>query len=181
MKAIAAIKSEFQDVPPFVKTFLKRAITLFLLWKIVYHLILVPTRFPDTPLSTLTAYSTGYTYHLLFGSNITYLVDPEGPYPKLVLFMDGKKGIGIADGCNGLELFVLYIGFIICFPTSIRRQIAFISAGIVGIYILNIFRCVALGWMYLHEYPTDFAHHYVFKAILYGIIFFTWVKYSRKY
>jgi exosortase/archaeosortase family protein len=175
------LKAQLNEVPVFVRRFMQRALVIFMAWKLLYHLILVPTKFPDYQLSQLTAHSTGTAYQYMFGQKVSYQEQNTSTIPKIYLYMDGQRGIGIADGCNGLELYILYMGFIFCLPTTVKRQLAFIAAGILGIYLLNNMRCIALAWMYLQGYPTDFAHHYVFKAIIYVLIFATWVKYSKKH
>lgn len=181
MKSLTAIKANFQEVPAFIRLFLKRAILLFIFWKLLYHLILFPLRIPDHQLSTLTAISTGYIYQALFGGTITYAQDYAGSYPLIKLFLNGNRSVGIADGCNALELYVLFAGFIICLATTIKRQLQFIGVGFLVIYMINNCRCVALAWMHANGYATDFAHHYVFKAIIYAIIFYMWMRYCRKF
>lgn len=177
-------KQVFTQLPKQVRTFLLRALIVFIAWKLLYHLVLVPARVPDRPLTELTAASTAFLYtHLLHEPNVQVMADDYDPhFPKSAIFIHGERVIGIADPCNGLELYVLYIGFILCFPTTIRRQIAFLTLGIIGIYIANCFRCFGLAWLSFHHYSmADFAHKYLFKIILYAMIFYAWIVYSRKY
>ena len=42
-----------------------------------------------------------------------------------MLYLDGKKIVGVADACNALELFVLYLGFLIAYPSSVKRKLLF--------------------------------------------------------
>lgn len=51
----------------------------------------------------------------------THYIVQEGveSYPvQTVLYFKGIPLSGIGDPCNGLEVFVLYLGFIIAFPSS---------------------------------------------------------------
>lgn len=91
------------------------------------------------------------------------------------------KSMNIADGCNGLELFVLYVGFLLCMPASISRKLFFIAIGIPILHLANVLRCFGLVELqiYLARY-FEFAHHYVFKIVVYGIIFLLWIWFSRK-
>ena len=93
----------------------------------------------------------------------------------------GKDILLIADGCNGLELIVLYIGFIICFPSSILKKIIFILLGIGIIDLSNIIRCGGLVFLkrYYGYELFQFAHHYGFKITLYSIIFMMWVLFTK--
>lgn len=173
-----------KQIPPQVKKFFIRALIAFIVWKLLYHLVLFPARVPDRQLTEVTAASTAWLYrHLLNEPSITFKPDNrDANFPKSAIYIRGARSIGIADPCNGLELYVLYIGFIVCFPTTLKRQVAFIVVGVVGIFIANSFRCLGLAWLNYHNYAiADFAHHYLFKIILYAMIFWAWIVYSRKY
>jgi exosortase/archaeosortase family protein len=172
------------EMPVQIRQFLTKALIIFICWKLLYHLVLFPLRTPDSQITNLTAWSTAVLYRNVLGvQNVYYKSDTSDPnFFKAALYIDGRRGIGIADPCNGLELFVLYIGFILCIPTTIKRQVAYIVGGIAGIYVLNSFRCLGLAWLNLHDYRiADFAHHYLFKMIIYAIIFYAWILYSKKY
>jgi exosortase/archaeosortase family protein len=98
-----------------------------------------------------------------------------------VIYHNSNKILNIANACNGLELFVLYVGFIVCMPSKFTRKFLYIIIGVLLIDIVNILRCV--GLIYLREYfhfYFEFAHHYFFKVIVYSSTFLLWVIYSRK-
>ena len=153
------------------------------MWKLAYHLLLFPIRFPDKALTGLTAQSTAFVYGIASGANVEV---KEGPKVRntffTTLYINDRKAIGIADSCNGLELYVLYIGFLLCIPEKPSRKLLFITVGVLGIFVLNAFRCAGIAWLNLHYVSlVDFAHHYFFKMIIYALIFYTWVSFSRKY
>lgn len=177
------MKETFSSIPAFVKTFLTRALVLFILWKLLYQLVLYPTRFPDQQLTRATASSTSFLFKHLLGENDIELKDERrNESSRTIVYISGKKVIGIADGCNGLELYVLYIGFLYCVPLGIKKQLLFTAIGIVLIFITNSFRCFGLVWLFRNQYSiADFAHHYIFKMAIYGLVFYLWVLYSKKY
>ena len=89
--------------------------------------------------------------------------------------------MGVADPCNALELYVLYIGFLFAFPASLKRVLLFSVIGILVIYMVNIIRLAALASMNMHRVSAvDMAHHYVFKMIVYALIFGLWVLFTKK-
>lgn len=175
--------SFLNSIPPPIKSFLKRALVLFVVWKLLYHLLLYPSEFPNKQLTTLTAYSTGVLYHVFIKEETVDFKEAVTKGTKVtVVYVKSKRVLAIADGCNGLELYILYVGFLLCIPTTTKRLAIFAMAGVFGIYVLNTFRCLGLVVLFLHNYSfADFAHHYLFKMIIYAIIFYTWVKYSKKY
>ena len=94
--------------------------------------------------------------------------------------MGGRKILGIADGCNALELYALYFGFLMSFPSPFKRKIIFTVVGIVLMFIANVFRLTALAIMNMHRInAVDMAHHYVFKIVIYGLIFGLWVLFIK--
>ncbi len=179
---IAPIHNIWENVPVHVWAFLMRALIIFVLWKLIYHLLLFPIHFPDQQLTQLTAKSTGILYSFFIKDPLVVnREEVKNGTGKSVIFIQGRRAIGIADGCNGLELYVLYIGFLFCLPSTAKRRVLFCLGGIIVIFILNNFRCFGLAWLYLNNYPiANFAHHYLFKMIIYGVIFWGWVLYSKK-
>lgn len=173
-----------KQIPKDVRLFLTKALILFIAWKLLYHLLLFPTRIPDKHLTRFTAEGSVFLYHNIMGiklAQVKDMVSPEGAEFVGVYNAD-QKLVAIADSCNGLELIVLYVGFLCCFPGNWKRLLPYAILGTIGIVILNIFRCYGLTWMYLNDYHlADFFHKYIFKMAIYGLIFYTWVKYSKRY
>jgi len=90
-------------------------------------------------------------------------------------------GNGVADGCNALELYVLYLVFLFSFPAALKRVLLFSIVGIAIIYISNIIRLAGLASMNIHRVNAlDMAHHYVFKMVVYALIFILWVLFTKK-
>lgn len=173
---LLSIKNQYLKIPKTVRLFLTRALLFFLAWKLLYHLMLQPGRVLDAWLTNITAKATAWAWSLFQPDSRVLTGDPMD-----FVVVNGTKIVGIADGCNALELYILHIGFIICFPDkSLKRRLFFAVAGIAGIVVLNILRCAAIGWLTINN-PSlvDFAHHYAFTLIVYAFVFFTWTKCVR--
>jgi exosortase/archaeosortase family protein len=98
-----------------------------------------------------------------------------------VIWVKDVRLIGIADPCNGLDIYVLYISFLFCFPGSLRRRGVFLLVGIPYIYIINTIRGALLAWLSMyHKDLVDVSHHYIFTASVYLLVFYLWVLYSKK-
>ena len=181
---ITQFKTFWAEVPPLVQKFLIRAFVIFLVWKFAYHLVLKPTRIIDKPLTQITAKFTMRTLQGMYPKNafsyIELLPNNRVDFFAVNLFRDSKKVIGISDACNGLELFVLYIGFLFCLPNSFKKMGLFIVVGFLIIYLLNIGRCTFIAWLNMNRSTyIDFAHHYLFKLVVYAGIFGGWMLYLR--
>jgi exosortase/archaeosortase family protein len=190
---IQKIKTAIKQIPAPVKSFLLRALVFFLIWELAYNIFLLPNRVLDRLLSSFVANKTASLINILEGNRLAYcttegsFVYKDGErifYEKAVVFLGPNRLIGIADACNGLNLSVLFIGFIVVFPSKIYVKLIYAIVGIVAIMLLNIARCAGLGLIH-NSYPflTDFAHHYVFKLLTYFAIFLMWywfVKITNK-
>lgn len=159
-------------IPPNIRPFLLRAVILVAVWEILYNFLLKPSGIPDDQLTTAVQWGA---IELLkfFYTDISALGN--------IIVLNGQKAVSIARQCNGLELIVLYLGFIICLPTNAKRMITYGVVGTIVIYILNIIRTALLAVMYEQSHSmSDFAHHYAFKIIIYAVVFLGWVLYMKK-
>jgi exosortase/archaeosortase family protein len=94
--------------------------------------------------------------------------------------LNNKKVVGLADGCNGLELYVLYVGFLLAFTAPKKDVLIYAILGIAVIFILNTLRCYAITLLNIHGSSlSEVAHHYIFKLLIYGVMFFLWTKYTK--
>ena len=189
MRLQESLNESWRSLPPGASTFLKRASGLFIAWKLVYILVLLPSGEPDGRLVRTLAETTASTLNLMKG---------EGHYrvrhlhrgvsesrlesaPMSYIYRDGRRAdVGIAAPCNGLELMVLAIGFILCFEGGWRRRASYIVASVAGVFAVNVIRC-ALLTVIKTDHPTwfVFAHKYLFNFTGYAFVFLVWMHYVR--
>ena len=189
-KHIARIKTNLDRFPPDIKIFLLRAFIFFISWKGLYLFLWQTPRTIDDPLTQMVGKHSAWMLNLLNNTDGFYekrvmtsiMIEGERiEKPISQIYLGDRKVVGIADGCNGLELFVLYLGFILAMPASIMRKAFFSVGGLLIIYLANILRCVGLAELLLHiDQYFEIAHHYIFKMVIYATIFFLWVWFSKK-
>lgn len=182
------IKEGLGEMPRTVKFFLLKALILFIVWEGIYLGFLQKDRIIDGPLTNLTAQLTAKSLEIFYPNSHFYTQQviqktySDGWFQsdKSVVWRDQQRLIGIADGCNGLNLFMLFLGFILAYPSSIRLKLSFGILGLLFIFGINILRCTGLGMVQIH-YPsfTIYAHHYIFNVLTYAVVFFLWIKFSR--
>ena len=181
---------KFEFIPPEIRIFFFRAFLFLVLWKAAYLLVLQPTRLFDAPLTSSVGKCTAQALNFInnshrfaSGPGFSTELNQDGSSKEVVELVknNGKNILSIADACNALELFILYLGLIWCLPAFIKRKIAYSLIGIVIIYASNIFRCIGLSLLVMY-YPSavDFAHHYLFTFIVYSIIVLLWFFYTKK-
>lgn len=184
------LKHALQQLPSEVKTFLWKAVVLFIAWKLVYILLLIPNEVPDAWLVRTLGNSTAQTLNFFYTSHQFHaepvirqkkygndLVSATYSYIKTET---NRSVVGIYESCNALELIILYAGFIICFRGNWKRKIVFVIAGSIALHYLNVLRCTFLGYISL-EWPQHFelAHKYVFNLVVYALTFFLWMIYVK--
>jgi exosortase/archaeosortase family protein len=98
-----------------------------------------------------------------------------------IINIDKAKIIGIADPCNALDIYVLYIAFLLCFKGMWKRKATFILLGVPYIFLLNIVRCAVIAWLNINYRGwVEISHHYIFTSALYLLVFHLWVLYTKK-
>lgn len=182
---ISDLKKYWQDIPSAVRSFLLKAVLCFLVWKVGYHLYIKPHRFLDVPLTQQTATNTQQMLQLIYPkihfSNTEVVMRSGADFYGITIWANAKKIITVLDPCNALELYILYVLFIICLPSNWKRMLLFVGLGILGIYVLNIARCVVLAMLNMNRsLYVDFAHHYLFTMVVYIAIFAGWALYINK-
>lgn len=178
------VQSFWKEIPGLFRRFLITAIVLFVVWKSAYYFYLKPNRILDKPLTIATTKSTIRLLTLFYPNSIFIkkenLPNNNVDHYSNIIIKDNKKALGIADPCNGLELHILFVSFIICMPTSWKRMLLFSVGGIIVIYVCNVIRCASIGYLNISKNMyVDIAHHYIFKLLIYLIIFSGWVWYLK--
>lgn len=176
-------------VPRSAVNFLIKALILFVVWKAAYFYILLPKRVLDDPLTQSVGMATKGVLNLFSASphytaikTIEKVHGDKGvlSFSVVDIYRDGKMALSIWDPCNALEVMVLYAGFIICFPATLRRKLIFIPVGLILIYLLNIIRCASLVLIaiYYNAY-LNFSHHFLFTFVVYAFIFLLWYFFTK--
>lgn len=164
-----------------INRFLFRAAIIFSFWFLVYYVWQADKLIISKPLSELVV-NQSTALLSVFDSNYHLSVEQRGKYLMHTVCYNTKCLVGVGRGCNALELFVLFAGFIIAFPGSVKHKFWFIPVGLVLIHFLNVIRVAALAMIQFKapEY-LDFNHRYTFTFIVYGVIFLFWVIWVKKF
>lgn len=153
--------------------FLLRGLLLFLLWYFVYDLWLRRDRTVDDFLNQTVAYSSHVV--LKFLGYDSCISDTE-------VCISQMATVNIGRGCNGLELYALFAGFIIIFPGNWKKKLLYILLGIAVIFALNTGRVTMLAIdNYSNKEWFTFNHKYTYLFIIYLAIFGMWVLWVNKF
>ena len=165
-------------IPRPVVIFFIKAFLLFVAWKALYIFLLLPGRTLDGPLTRFVGHATAGVMNMMEGRTVYSAVEAT---ESMDIRRNGEQTLRVADACNALELMVLYIGFILCFPAAGRRKALFILTGCLLITLFNVLRCVALVLIFVHYRAyLDFSHHFLFTFLIYAFIFLLWYIFTKK-
>lgn len=184
---VQSVREMLGSLPPGASTFLKRAVGLFIAWKLFYILLLLPSGEPDTWLVRRLGEATVSTLNLLTGEErfrVRHTFTPTNTDASVyeacaVVYTSGLQSeVGIYAPCNGLELMVLAVGFILCFDGPARRKLLYSMAALFGVFLVNVMRCSLLTVIKTgHPAYFEFSHKYLFNIAGYSFVFLIWMHY----
>jgi exosortase family protein XrtF len=153
------------------------AIALYIIWFLSYDFVIAPDGRTDAWLNKVVADHSAILLNL-----IGYSSDTAPGIKQTILRINECSMVGVGNPCNGLELFVLFAGFIICFPGPVNKKLFFIPAGILIIHFVNVIRSAALALIqFKNPENLEFNHHYTFTILVYAIIFGLWMIWVNRY
>lgn len=100
--------------------------------------------------------------------------------PTTSIMFEHKAIVSVYEGCNGLNIAIIFLGFLLAFGPLQKQLLWFVPLGLAIIHISNILRIVLLFLvtLYLPHY-IYFTHKYLFTAIIYAVVFLMWLIWVR--
>lgn len=99
--------------------------------------------------------------------------NPDGPTIRL---KNGEQVVlNIFEGCNGINVMIVFLSFVWAFAAPKKRWAWFIPMGLVVIHFANILRISLLYWFSEKQQNLfHYFHKYFFTAAIYAIVFILW-------
>ena len=96
--------------------------------------------------------------------------------PIALLIHDQKSVLNVYEGCNGINVMVVFVAFLIAYGGRWKNIVWFLPLGIVTIHLFNLLRIFGLYVVALNyqEY-FYYIHKYIFTAFIYFIVFVLWI------
>lgn len=130
----------------------------------------------------VTHWVTDHTAAVLSSCGWPTVVEDRANKPTSNLKYDGKNILAVYEGCNGINVMIIFVAFLIAFGPLSRPLFWFIPAGLLIIHVMNLARITLLFWVSLYQKDyLYFMHKYFFTAILYVVVFVLWVWWVRKF
>lgn len=166
-----------------IRNFLIKALIFFIVWKVVFYACIIPTG-ANNFITEVVSHGTKLGGRLLGYTTRVEIIETDDSISRVngIVYFDEVPGVMVADACNGLELFALYVGFFVCFPGSVLPKILFSVGGTLLLFTLNIMREVVLAINYMYfETSFDFNHKYTYAIAVYLVVFLIWKYWLNNY
>lgn len=152
--------------------FLGKFLGVYFVGNIVYGLYI--ESFGDLA-DPMTSWVSNQTVTILnfMGLNTETLVDDFAP--KVRLLLDGHSVVSVYEGCNGLNVMIIFAAFLVAYSGNMKRLLWFVPFGLLVTHLMNLTRIVLL--FFVAEYYENylyFTHKYIFTAAIYVVILILW-------
>lgn len=107
------------------------------------------------------------------GVEATQQANPLGP--TVFIHQGDRKVLNVFEGCNGLNVMIVFLSFVLAYGGKRERVLWFIPAGFVVIHLANLGRILWLfGLSSVNAQLFYYFHKYFFTAVIYVIVFALW-------
>jgi len=157
--------------------FLLKFLGLYVLGNVLYGMF-VHAWYPGV--DPVTAWVTNQTSDVLTLLGWTTSVEEKTLKATANIMYEGRAILAVFEGCNGLNVMVIYVAFLVAFGPYTKRLLWFIPMGLLLVHVFNIGRIFLLFFVSI-QLPRFmyFTHKFFFTAILYIVIFILWVVWIR--
>ena len=146
---------------------------LYLAGNIIYGLWIESfLELPDPATKAVTVQTSAILNRL--GYTTTVQENTQGP--TVFLSNEVKIVLNVFEGCNGINVMIVFVAFLAAFGGSGKKLAWFLPGGIVLIHLSNLIRLillyvVAVGYQRYFYY----VHKYIFTAAIYIMVFALWI------
>lgn len=157
--------------------FLLKFVALYLVLNVWYGLYIKSER-PNPDAATISV--TNQSAAILNGLGWETQTVNNPKKPTTAIIYGGKPIVSVYEGCNGINVAIIFICFLVAFGPLNKKLIWFSLIGVVVIHLVNLGRIIGLFWVVLYlPGALYFTHKYLFTAIIYVGVFVMWLIWLR--
>jgi len=121
-----------------------------------------------------TASTIGYETEIVEDDHLRIESEEEQTFDSI--WLDKTYAISVEEGCNGVNIMILFTAFVVGFGGKLKNMLWFIPAGLLFIHLANIGRLLLLSLLNVEweGRAFHFFHKYGFTAVLYLAILLLW-------
>lgn len=120
----------------------------------------------------------------VLASTSAWLVQAFDPgvlaHGRILQTADGRHGVSIEAGCNGIEACIMLVAAVLAYPTAWRAKLPALFGGMVAIQAVNLVRIISLFYLVQwNEKIFQFAHLYLWQALIMLDVLVVWLVWLR--
>lgn len=160
-------------------TFVGKFLGLYLVGNLIYGVYV--ESYKDAPDGITHAVAAQTSWVLNVTGYDTHYAPVQGA-PKVAITTGARDVLRVFEGCNGVNVMIVFVAFLFAFGGRARALAVFIVGGILVIHLFNLLRIGLLFHLALHDSPRFYYYHkYFFTAILYFVVFALWALWVMKF
>jgi exosortase family protein XrtF len=169
--------SDWKQFKPSI-LFVLKFVGLYILLNLLYAAYLYVYNDQADPMTLLVTEQTAAIIDL-YESGIDTRANENGR--SWYVTKDGSPVLSVYEGCNGLNMMIIFVVFLFAYSTWHKKFIWFIPLGLVMIHLFNLLRIVLLFHVTI-DYPKAlyFSHKYAFTAFIFLAVFILWYLWIAK-
>lgn len=154
--------------------FLARFLAVYVVGNVLYGLFIESYGHHPDPATRVVTQQTAALLRAT-GEEVTAEDNPFGA--QVLINNDGGTVLRVFEGCNGINVMIVFVAFIVAFGGPLRKMAWFTLMGLLVIHLANLLR-VSLLYVVATRFEEYFYlyHKYLFTAILYVLVFGLWVS-----
>ena len=163
--------SLYQDFKPSI-FFLAKFIGFYIVLNIAYGFYLDASQ---GQADIMTKWVTEQTAAIIDSYEDKIATGPKADLKSIFIFKDSQAILSVYEGCNGLNVMVIFVSFLIAYGKIGTRMLWFIPLGLVVIHLFNLLRILLLFHVTI-SMPDFlyFSHKYLFTAFIYVGVLVMW-------
>ena len=159
--------------------FLLRFLGVYVIGNIVYGLWIESYGTVADPITQLVSVNSAY---FLKSLGLEAAIVTGNNVPNVALQLNGTTVVNVYEGCNAINVSILFVAFLFAYKTSLLRTLIYSFLGLLAIYFFNILRVAGL-FIVANYFPDTLylMHKFVFTGIIYALVFFLWYLWVAKF
>ena len=102
--------------------------------------------------------------------------------PTVSLRSGSTAVLDVYEGCNGVNIFIVFVAFVVAFGGSQKNLWWFLPLGLTVLHISNLARIALLFWTAMaYQNYFYYVHKYFFTIFLYAMVFLLWIIWINKF
>lgn len=157
--------------------FLVKFIACYVAGSIVYALYITAFEPESDPVTYMVTVHSSWLLNLAGWDSVALNYPGE---PTTYIKWNGRGVVSVYEGCNSLNVMIIFLSFVLSFGPLIKRTIWFSLLSLGIIYIVNLLRIIFLFFvvLYIPDY-TYYLHKYFFTAFIYLAVLALWILWVR--